>query len=397
MTTLGVSVYPDLRPAGQIAAYLRLAARYGYTRVFSSMFSMEGTPQEVLACFGDLIATAHDCGMEVALDVNPLCMERLGATPDDLSVFAGIGADILRMDGAYDEDDNYRMLCNPYGIRVEYNASSLDPAAIAALVERGASKDRMLACHNFYPQRYTGMRWDAYLEVNRRLAPLGIRVGAFVASHAPNTHGVWDATCGLPTVERMRDYPADLQARLLVAGGATDVLFGNAYASEEELGAVAEAVAAVAPVFSPKRVEAIRATFGADVRELAAAAQAAKKVRVEPVYDLSDVESEVLFDFFPHLDFGDSSEWIWRTRAERVAFAGEAIAPRRFAGSEFPVGSVLVVNDNYRHYAAEVQVALRPLVNDGTRNLVGRIDEQEMTMFDVIGPRDVVVFLPARG
>ena len=33
--------------------------------------------------------------------------------------------------------------------------------------------------------------------------------------------------------------------------------------------------------------------------------------------------------------------------------------------------------------------------NDGTRNLVARIDEQEFILFDVIHDGDTVVFLPA--
>ena len=41
-------------------------------------------------------------------------------------------------------------------------------------------------------------------------------------------------------------------------------------------------------------------------------------------------------------------------------------------------------------------MVLEPIVNDGTRNLVARINPQEMTLFEVIGPRDVVVFLPER-
>ena len=127
MITLGVSVYPDIRPLDEIADYLRRAAGFGYKRIFTSMFSVEGTPEEVLAYFRDLDAVAHEVGMEVALDVNPECLARLGATPQDLSVFAEIGADILRMDGAYGEDDNYDMLCNPHGIKIEYNASALEP------------------------------------------------------------------------------------------------------------------------------------------------------------------------------------------------------------------------------------------------------------------------------
>ena len=101
----------------------------------------------------------------------------------------------------------------------------------------------------------------------------------------------------------------------------------------------------------------------------------------------------VLFDYFPHLDMGDSSEWIWRSRGPRVAFAGESIPPRRYPLAQFQRGDVVMVNNNYSHYACEVQVVLEPLQNDGTRNLVARIDPQELTMFDAIHDGDVVVFI----
>ena len=395
MMTLGVSVYPDIRPLPEIADYLRRAAGFGYRRVFTSMFSVEGTPQEVLAYFEDLNTAAHEVGMEVALDVNPECLARLGASPQDLSVFAGIGADILRMDGAYGEDDNFAMLNNPHGIKIEYNASALEPETIASLVARGVDKARILACHNFYPQRYTGFRWDRFQQVNERLAPLGIRVGAFIASQAPGTHGVWDAICGLPTVERLRDYPADLQARIMAAtGNVTDILFGNAYASDEELAAVAEAVSEAHPESKRAAARKIAADFVESLKVAGKGEIVQKKVRVEPLFDISDVEREILFDFYPHIDFGDSSEWIWRTRIERIVFAEEAIVPRRHVGATFERGDVVIVNDNYKHYAGEVQVVLSPIVDDGTRNLVARVDAEEMDMFDLIGDGDAVVFLP---
>ncbi len=396
MTTLGVSVYPEMRPMDQIRAHLSVAAKYGVARVFSSMFSMPGTREEILDTFAQLNDAAHEHGMKVSLDINPECMQRMGATPADLSVFANIGADILRMDGAYDEDDNLLMLKNPYGMSIEYNASALEPGHIAALVERGVPTERILACHNFYPQRYTGFRWDKFCQTNARLRAAGVRVGAFVASHAPDTHGVWDATCGLPTVEQLRDYPADLQARILATAGTTDVFFGNAYASEEELAAVQEALTPTDPHYISDVHRIIVGSFASYTgRDLDLSRQV--KVRVEPLYDLSDVEKTILFDFFPHVDMGDSSEWIWRSRMPRLFFNEEAIPPRRYPLREFQPGDVVMVNDNYKHYAGEVQVVLRPLSNDGTRNLVGRIDPQELTLFDVIDDSDIVVFIPARG
>ena len=81
MAVLGVSVYPDIRPLSEIREYLKLASKYGFTRVFTSMFSVEGTPDEVLAYFRDLDGASHEYGMEISLDINPECMARLGATP----------------------------------------------------------------------------------------------------------------------------------------------------------------------------------------------------------------------------------------------------------------------------------------------------------------------------
>ena len=392
MVTLGVSVYPDLRPMKEIRSYLKLAAQYGFARVFTSIFSIEGTPREVLACTAELNECAHEFGMEVSLDINPACMAYLGATPRDLSVFADVHSDILRMDGAYGEDDNVVMLSNPYGMKIEYNASALTPQSIGALLARGVDKERILACHNFYPQRYTGFAWQKFLSVNEQLRTFDLRVGAFIASQTPGTHGVWNATCGLPTVERLRDYPADLQARILAVAGTTEVFFGDAYASEEELAAVQEAMTPVAPHYLNAAHEAMVAEFGAYMSG-GMRLDEQRKVRIEPLFDLTSVERAVLFDYFPHLDMGDSSEWIWRSRGPRVAFAGESIPPRRYPLAQFQRGDVVMVNNNYPHYAGEVQVVLEPLQNDGTRNLVARIDPQELTMFDAIHDGDVVVFI----
>lgn len=392
MVTLGVSVYPDMRPMKEIRSYLERAARYDFTRVFTSVFSIEGTSREVLACVAELNEAAHEHGMEVSLDINPACMTRFGATPRDLSVFSAVNSDILRMDGAYDEDDNVAMLSNPFGMKIEYNASALTPQSIGALLARGVDKERILACHNFYPQRYTGFAWEKFLEVNERLRGYDLRVGAFIASQSPGTHGVWDATCGLPTVERLRDYPSDLQARILAAAGTTEVFFGDAYASEDELAAVQEAMALVEPRYLNAAHEAMVTELGAYMSG-GVRLDEQRKVRIEPLFDLTTIERSVLFDYFPHLDMGDSSEWIWRSRGPRVAFAGESIPPRRYPLEQFQRGDVVMVNDNYRHYAGEVQVVLQPLQNDGTRNLVARIDPQELTMFDAISDGDVVVFI----
>ena len=92
---------------------------------------------------------------------------------------------------------------------------------------------------------------------------------------------------------------------------------------------------------------------------------------------------------------GDSSEWIWRTRIARFDYShpSKIVAPRPVEGEMFEVGDVVVVNDNYKHYAGEVQIVKMPIVNDGTRNCVGHLDEDEYQMMELINDGDLVEFL----
>lgn len=393
MPGYGISVYPDLSPLEDIKAYMALAARYGCSRVFSSMFSVEGSEQEILGYFKEFIDAAHSVGLQVSLDVNGPCLERFGASPADLTVFHELGCDILRLDTPLSTEGYLQFLANPYGIRLELNASlgERGEKRIFELIERGGDPQKLLLCHNFYPQRYTGMKWEKFKAANRRLVKTGIPIAAFVSSHAQNTHGVWGAVAGLPTVERHRDLPMELQARELLATGNIDfVLIGNAYASEEEFKALQEVFRPVAPPMDG-RLAAIMKAMGVATGMTAPALP--KKLRIKLAPDITPAERRVLFEFYPHVDVGDSSEWIWRSRMPRFVYREEAFPPRPHEGEVFQTGDVVMVNDSYKHYAAEVQIVLKPILNDGTRNLVGRLASRELELLSLIQDGDTVVFL----
>ena len=46
---LGVSLYPEQEVLEEIDAYLKMASSYGFKKVFTSMFSVSGTKEEVIA------------------------------------------------------------------------------------------------------------------------------------------------------------------------------------------------------------------------------------------------------------------------------------------------------------------------------------------------------------
>lgn len=395
MASYGISVYPDLRPLEEIKEYMTLAARYGCSRVFSSMFSVEGSESEILNYFRDFISHAHSVGMEVSLDVNKPCLERFGASPSDLSVFHALGCDILRLDTPLDLEGYRQVLSNPYGIRLEMNASigERGEELIHALTREVKSSDDISLCYNFYPQRYTAMRWDKFKAIAQRLKPTGFPLTAFVSCKGRDSHGVWDAKDGLPTVERHRDLPIDLQAREMIALGIERILIGNAYATEEELQALQDACS---PVVPPKDnpLQVIFKSMGIENSELGQRGATVKlKLRLDPA--VTETERRVLFSFYPHSDVGDSSEWIWRSRMPRMVYAKESFPPRKAEGEFFEVGDVVMVNDNYKHYAAEVQIVRQPIRNDGTRNLVGHILPEETELLNLAKDGDTIIFTEA--
>lgn len=384
---LGVSVYPDLSSMNEIERYLELATKYGFSRVFSSMFSMEGTNEEIIDYFRNFIHVAHRNQMEVSLDVNPMFLNKLGVSYDDVSLFNEIHCDIMRMDMSFGKEKDLVMINNPYGIKLQYNASMGVTEELEYFVKNGVSKDRVLLGHNFYPQRYTGLKWETFKKINAEIKKYGFEIDAFVASTTPGTHGVWNAVCGLPTVEKMRDLPIDLQTREVLGTDSVDNVFiGNAYASEEELKAMHDVLIGSRKMEDSVLYEMMK-NFGLDMSKNLNE----KIIKVIAEKDICEQERFNLFELFPQVDYGDGSEWIWRSRSGRMI--QKSIPVRPYTKDMFDIGDIVIVNNNYQHYAGEIQIVRIPIVNDGTRNLVAKLAPHEEEMLELIKDGDAIRFI----
>ncbi|MFV0254676.1 MAG: MupG family TIM beta-alpha barrel fold protein [Erysipelotrichaceae bacterium] len=385
----GVSVYPDLRPITEIEEYLKTASSYGCRRVFSSMFSVEGSNEQIIDYFREFIKIAHDNKIEVVLDVNTEFLKQLAVEPTDLKLFSDIGVDMLRMDGNYNDERDIKLITNKYGIKIEFNASAVDESFVKFIADNKVDPELVYFGHNFYPQRYTALSWDTFIKANQVIKKYGFyHLSAFVSSNAPDTHGVWDAIVGLPTVEKLRDLPIDLQARVLLATNDIDmILIGNAYANQQELKVLGELDI---KVNLPDQV--LKSPLINYFKELSDNKKTPIVIKVQTVSDISKIEEEILFDFAPHADMGDSSEWIWRTRIPRFFYNDKKIKYRKYDLENFEVGDIVVVNENYQHYGGEIQIVLEPIINDGTRNLVAKISKEELILLDLIKAKDIVIF-----
>ena len=227
MIQLGVSLYPEQEKPEEIDAYLRLSKQYGFSKVFTSLFSVEGTKEEIIGYFRDLSDVAHRYGMEVYGDCNARFFMQMNASADDLSVFRQMGLDVLRLDLMFGDERDVAIVNNDQGLGVQLNASTIP--AVKRVLEGGGDRKRIIGSYNFYPLRYSGAGSEDVLEANRFFKSEGMKTQIFISSNVKGAHGPWPISDGLPTIEADRDLPVGLQLRHVFALGCDEVIFGNAF------------------------------------------------------------------------------------------------------------------------------------------------------------------------
>lgn len=359
--SIGISIYPDHSDPARDRAYLELAARHGFSRLFMSMLEVTGGRGAAVARFRGVIAHAHDLGFEVILDVNPGIFDELGVSYDDLGLFHELGADGIRLDTGFDGRRESFLTFNPYGLAIELNMSS-DVAYLDNILSYQANRPMLYGCHNFYPQEGTGLPYEFFERCSRRFKSQGLRTAAFVSS-AVGESGPWPVNDGLPTLEMHRHMSADVAAKHLFATGLIDdVIIGNAYASEEEL-----------------------AAMGAVDRYQTC-------LKVDFVEGASEFERAIVVGE-QHERRGDICDRAMRSTETRVKYRGRP-NPAHDNDGELQVGDVVVGNDDFGNYANELQVVLEPH-RDARKNLVARVRPEELVLLPLIRPWSKFRFVEA--
>lgn len=354
MARLGISVYPDHDTEENIRKYIDLAADHGFARIFSCLLSLDGkTREEVLSLFSGLNAHAHERGMEVFVDVAPSVLKDLGASWNDLSFFKELGADGIRLDEGFDGMKEALMTTNPEGLKIEVNAS-FGNGYIDNIISHNPDRSMLTTCHNFYPQRYSGLSLEHFRKCNKDIKKNNLNIAAFIGSSRPGTFGPWPVSEGLCTLEAHRDLPLDAQARLLIAeGNVDDILIANCYATEEEM----EALQKLQPGI----------------------------LNLKPVLerDLQETERKILYEH-PHFVRGDMSEYSARSTQPRLTFAKESIQPENCR--DLHRGDVVIFNDGYGRYKGELHIVLKDMPADPRKNVVGYIPQEEAGLLDALTP-----------
>ncbi|MBQ6333475.1 MAG: DUF871 domain-containing protein [Erysipelotrichaceae bacterium] len=385
MIQLGVSLYPEQETAQQIRDYLKLAKQYGFKKVFTSLFSVEGSNEDIIKYFKDLCDVAHEFDMEVYGDCNARFFMQMGATPEDLSIFKEMGLDVLRLDLMFNDERDVAIVNNDQGLGVQLNASLIP--AVKRVIESGGDKNRIIGSYNFYPLRNTGAGSEDVYEVNKFFKSEGMKTQIFISSNVEGAHGPWPISDGLPTIEEDRDLPIGLQLRHVYALGCQEVIIGNAFASKEELEELADTVNEIyvtaedKPFYFPGLRNEI--PIG-DIERI--------PLTIEPAEDLSDTEKELLYDFKGH-NVSEYTHIIIRSRWGRMDFRYAPIPQRPCDKKYFEDGDVVILNEKVGRYKGEVHIVRKPLINDGSMNYAGKIAKEEMFLLDYLKYRTNIGFI----
>lgn len=361
MARLGISLYPEHSAVERDKAYIHLAGKYGFKRIFSCLLSVSGKEKpELIREFREMTDAAHEEGMEVILDVSPAVFEELGVSYEDLGVFHEMGADGIRLDEGFDGLKEALMTCNPYGLKIELNASTASDY-VDNVMSHYPNPGRLITCHNFYPQKYTGISLAHFNACNEQMKRHHLQTAAFVSSNSEGTFGPWPVNEGLCTLEMHRGLPIDAQVRHLFATRMIDdVIIANAYASEEELKACAS-------------VDPGMLCFGLVLEK-----------------ELTETERKVLYYEPKHVIRGDLSEYMIRSTMPRVTYAKESIPAANTR--DLKRGDVVIVNDGYSRYKGELHVVLKDMPNDGRKNVIGHIPACELVLLDYVAPWKIFGF-----
>ncbi len=352
MKHLGISIYPDRANHEENKAYVSLASKYGFTRIFTCLISAENDIDKVKEEFSDITSYAKLLGMEVIADVSPSVFDAYGISYQDLGFFYKLGLSGIRLDLGFSGLEESIMTFNPYGLKIEINMSN-GTRYLDNILSHRPNAENLIGCHNFYPHKYTGLSRKHFEKCSKLFKQNGIRTAAFISSKEA-AFGPWPVREGLCTLEEHRDLPVEVQAKdLFNTGLIDDVIIANAFASESELSAL-----------------------GHLDKELLT-------LNVELVKDIPDIEKKIVLDKL-HFNRGDVSEYMIRSTQSRVKYSVHHFA--LFNAPTIKRGDILIDSSLYERYAGELQIALKDMENSGKTNVVGMISQKEIYLLDHIEP-----------
>lgn len=333
---IGISFYlNDPRAEERIL----LAGKQGVKQAFTSLHIPEESGDLAARAKG-LLQTAKEAGIEVYADVSARTPAHLGL--DSLYSLESLGVVGIRLDDFF-EPQTILDLAKQF--KIALNASIIFEEDLVQLFEGGLQSEQLMAWHNFYPRRETGLAEEFFKRQNELFGRFRIPVSAYIPGDGEKRGPLFE---GLPTLERHRGTDPFVAGLELFQAGISGVFVGDPEASGELL---------------EKLVD-----FDAHGR---------LTLRVE-----GELEGE--YRLRP--DFSRDVLRLMDTRSDSVAPGNTGVRHQ---------GTITQDNNRYGRYRGEIQIALHDLAADERVNVIGRVVEADLPLLSLVRPGQKLRFVQA--
>ncbi|MFC0273126.1 MupG family TIM beta-alpha barrel fold protein [Metabacillus herbersteinensis] len=309
------------------------ASKKGVKRAFTSLHIPEETG-DLATRAKKLLQVAKENEIEVFADVSLKTPSHLGLRRlEDLSSLGVVG---LRLDDFFDHDVIVNLSKQ---FRIALNASIILESELLTLLESGLVADRLIAWHNFYPRRETGLADSFFQKQNNLYKQHNIPICAYVPGRGEKRGPLFE---GLPTLEKHRRIDPFVAAIELCQMGIEDIYIGDPDSGEELLNQLIQ--------FEQDKILPIR------------------------------IQSSVLKTgrYRPRPDFARDVLRLMNTRSTESILQSTTV--------ERPVGTLTMDNDLYGRYCGEVSITLQDLPADERVNVIGRVIPEDLPLLALLQP-----------
>ncbi len=202
-----------------------------FTYAFTSLHIPEEATPEMKEAQHDLLQSLRDLDVEVIADIGPHTLHDLKMNSfEELKQYP---ITHLRIDYGFSLEEIVNISKQ---FVIVLNPSTFLSEDFFELLKMGVAKDRLVACHNFYPKQLTGLSMKRVAESNRFFKYQGIKTMVFIAGDGQKRGPIFD---GLPTVEELRTTPPLEAALILFDEAFADVvLVGDIDLTDESWGKI---------------------------------------------------------------------------------------------------------------------------------------------------------------
>lgn len=262
------------------------------------------------------------------------------------NIFSNLKNVYLRIDDGYSLDEIYELSKKNM---IVLNASTITKNDLKYLKNKGIDFNNVLALHNYYPKKYTGIGEKYFLEQNEKYNEFGIKTMAFVAGDLKRGP-VFE---GLPTLENTREKRFVTSVLKLISLKTDIVLVGDIDLSDENW----EYFKYISKGIVPIRI-------------------------IDNV--LNDTVFENRIDYSEYLIRSKIPKSIGKTRKEFKEYIQKKLKDVKKENGEIKKGDILLSNEKYLRYEGELEIALKNLGLDEKRDIVSRVYDEDIELLDYI-------------